>query len=430
MIRFGPRQEAETSSSRSRHRWSRLVPMLALVGVVVLLSGCGSEVVQPYSHITPQTDKAEDIQTLYKITFWAALIVFIGVQTAILYTALRFRRRNEDRPEQVHGSRKLEIAWTIIPAVILLVLFIPNAQVIFKHAAAEQGPDKFDVDVIGKQWWWEFRYRDIPADPNNPDAGPLVTANEVLLPVGADVVFHVTSNNVIHSFWVPQLSGKVDVIPGHDNPMQFVASTPGDYFGECAEFCGAAHAWMRFKVKIVPEENFDAWVNAWRTPPAIDANAETADVMEAPPAFGACLACHNITGTNARIAQQGMAVNSGYLDPQTRRGRPGARAESDPACLPRHDCRGRPGKHARKPGAVAQADRSGQRGRLHAQLLHDGSRTHRRAGRRARDLSPESQAGGRLPRRRSPRRRRGAARGGRGDGSSTRTSGEEFAVAH
>ena len=224
---------------------------------------------QPYSHIAPQTDKAEDIQTLYKITFWAALIVFIGVQAAILYTALRFRRRNEDRPEQVHGSRKLEIAWTVIPAVILLVLFIPNAQVIFKHAAAEQGPDKFDVDVIGKQWWWEFRYRDIPADPDNPDAGPLVTANEALLPVGADVVFHVTSNNVIHSFWVPQLSGKVDVVPGHDNPLQFVASTPGDYFGECAEFCGAAHAWMRFKVKIVPEENFDAWVTAWRTPPDV-----------------------------------------------------------------------------------------------------------------------------------------------------------------
>src|SRR5215211_8099472 len=219
--------------------------------------GCGAEVVQPYSHIAPQTGKTEDIQTLYKIIFWAALIVFIGVQAAILYTALRFRRRNEERPEQVHGSRKLEIAWTIIPAVILLVLFIPNAQVICKHAAAEQGSDKFDIDVVGKQWWWEFSYRDIPADPNNPDAGPLITANEALIPTGADVVFHVTSNNVIHSFWVPQLSGKVDVIPGHDNPMQFVASTPGDYYGECAEFCGAAHAWMRFKVKVVPEENFD-----------------------------------------------------------------------------------------------------------------------------------------------------------------------------
>jgi cytochrome c oxidase subunit II len=314
MIRFGPRQEDETSTSRSRRHWSRLVPLLALAGVV-LLSGCGAEVVQPYSHIYPQTDKTEDIQTLYKIIFWAALIVFIGVQTAILYTALRFRRRGEERPEQVHGSRKLEIAWTIIPAVILLVLFIPNAQVIFKHAAAEQGPDKFDVDVIGKQWWWEFRYRDIPADPNNPDAGPLVTANEALLPVGADVVFHVTSNNVIHSFWVPQLSGKVDVIPGHDNPMQFVARTPGDYFGECAEFCGSAHAWMRFKVKVVPEENFDAWVTALRAPPTTDANPETADVVEVPASFlaGGCIACHRVNGTDAAVALEGMPALSGYV---------------------------------------------------------------------------------------------------------------------
>src|SRR3954464_10355919 len=101
MIRFGSRRDDEPSTSGSRHRWSRLVPMLALVGVVVLLSGCGSEVIQPYSHISPQTDKANDIQTLYKITFWAALIVFIGVQAAILYTALRFRRRNEERPQQV-----------------------------------------------------------------------------------------------------------------------------------------------------------------------------------------------------------------------------------------------------------------------------------------------------------------------------------------
>jgi cytochrome c oxidase subunit 2 len=284
--------------------------MLALVGVVILLAGCGPDPGQPYSTISPQTEKADDIQTLYKITFWAALIVFIGVQVAIGYTALRFRRRGEERPEQVHGSRKLEIAWTIIPAIILLVLFIPNAQVIFKHAAqAANAENAIHVDVLGKQWWWEFSYRDIPANPDDPEMGSLVTANEVLLPVGANVVFHMTSNNVIHSFWVPQLSGKVDVIPGHDNPMQFVASRPGDYFGECAEFCGGSHAWMRFKVKVVPQENFDAWVAAWRSPPTVDGNPETADVVEAPPAFGACLACHRISGTNAQIAQQGIGSN-------------------------------------------------------------------------------------------------------------------------
>jgi cytochrome c oxidase subunit 2 len=124
------------------------------------------------------------------------------------------------------------------------------------------------------------------------------------------------SNNVIHSFWVPQLSGKLDVMPGHDNVIQFTADRVGDYFGECAEYCGSAHAWMRFKVKVVPQENFDAWVAAWRTPP-VDGNPETADVVDVPAAFGACLACHRVNGTNAVIAGQGMPYVSGYRDPDT-----------------------------------------------------------------------------------------------------------------
>jgi cytochrome c oxidase subunit 2 len=304
MSKFGPRRGSEEAPPAGR--WPRLGAVVALLAVVTLLTGCGPEVVQPYSHIFPQTEKAQDIQNLYKIIFWASVIVFVGVQTAIGYTALRFRRRNDVRPAQVHGSRKLEIAWTVIPAVILLLLFIPTAQVIFKHASEAEAQDAFQVNVLGKQWWWEISYPNIPADPNQPDGGPLVTANEVILPVGANVVFSLHSNNVIHSFWVPQLSGKLDVIPGHDNKLQFVAEKPGDYYGECAEFCGSAHAWMRFKVKIVPQENFDAWVAAWRTPPATDGNPETADVVEAPAAFGACLACHRINGTNAQVAQEGI----------------------------------------------------------------------------------------------------------------------------
>lgn len=290
----------------------RLVPMLALLSVVVLLAGCGAEIEQPYSTVSPQTSKAQDIQWLYQITFWAALVVFIAVQLAIVYTAIRFRRRSNARPEQVHGSKVLEIAWTVIPALILLALFIPTVKVIYEHADAANTEDGFNVNVIGKQWWWEISYPDIPANPDDLARGPLVTANEVILPVGANVVFNLQSNNVIHSFWVPQLSGKMDVMPGHDNKMQFVAEREGDYFGECAEFCGAAHAWMRFKVKVVSQDAFDAWVAAWRTPPA-DGNLETADVVDAPAAFGVCLACHQINGTNATIAGQGMPAISGYL---------------------------------------------------------------------------------------------------------------------
>ncbi|HEU0116438.1 MAG TPA: cytochrome c oxidase subunit II [Thermomicrobiales bacterium] len=279
----------------------------AAVAAVSLLAGCGVD--QPYSTIAPQSDRANDIQWLYSIVFWASLVVFVLVQAAIVYTIVRFRRRSEDeRPEQIHGSKRLEIAWTILPAVILLVIFIPTAQIIYKHAAAA-GTANFQVDVLAKQWWWEFTYPNIPVDPNNAQAGPIITANEVYVPQGADVVFNLQSNNVIHSFWVPQLSGKLDVMPGHVNQLEFTADKVGDYFGECAEFCGASHAWMRFKVKVVPQAEFDAWVNDWRTPPQYDGNPATKDVHEVPAAFGVCLVCHNINGTNAKIAKSGLGSN-------------------------------------------------------------------------------------------------------------------------
>lgn len=290
----------------------RLAPLAALALVlVVVLAGCGGMQIvqdQPYSHISPKTQKAEEIQGLYQLIFWAALVVFVLVQFAIAYAVLRFRRRGDERPAQIHGSRVAEMAWTIIPAVMLLLVFIPTARMIYAHAAAEDTAD-FTIDIYGKQWWWEVHYPDIPRNEDDAAAGPLVTANEIMVPQGANVLFNLRSNNVIHSFWVPQLSGKTDVMPGHNNRLQFTADTVGEFYGECAEFCGGAHAWMRFKVLVVPPAEFDAWVTAMRQPPASDANPETGDVAEAPPAFGVCLVCHNINGTNAQIAKTGLAAN-------------------------------------------------------------------------------------------------------------------------
>ena len=239
--------QATPTAARRRRRSSRAASLVGLAAVaLLLLAGCGAD--SPYSQISPRTEKAEDLQWLYEIIFWAAAVVFVGVQAFLVYTVLRWRRRNEDRPEQIHGNRRLELAWTILPAIVLLAIFIPTAQVIYDHAAAEEDAN-FVVDVYGKQWWWEIAY---PNLPGTPDGKPFLTANEVRLPVGANVVFNLRSNNVIHSFWVPQLSGKTDVIPGHNNRLSFVADTPGEYWGECAEFCGAAHAWMRFKVIVQP----------------------------------------------------------------------------------------------------------------------------------------------------------------------------------
>jgi cytochrome c oxidase subunit 2 len=287
----------------------RLAPLAGLaLALLVVLSGCGGmEIIpgQPFSSLSPANEKANDIHGLYRLIFWAALVVFVLVQFAIVYAALKFRRRGDERPAQVHGSRTAEIAWTVIPAVLLLIVFIPTARMIYDHAAAEETAT-FEIDIYGKQWWWEVHYPGIPLNDADPEAGPLITANEIMIPQGADVVFNLRSNNVIHSFWVPQLSGKQDVIPGRNNRLQFTADTVGEYYGECTEFCGGAHAWMRFKVLVVPQAEFDGWVTAMRTPPPVDANPDTADVVEVPASYALCLVCHNIDGTNANLARSGL----------------------------------------------------------------------------------------------------------------------------
>src|SRR5215203_5504886 len=177
--------------------------MLALV-LLVGLSGCGLGTDEnPYTHIDPATDVANDIQGLYKTLFYMATVVFVLVQFLILYTALRYRRkkRSTGRPAQVHGNSRLEITWTIIPAVVLLVILVPTISILYSlDADAEDDEGAMIVEVYGKQWWWELHYPGMGAD----ESQPLVTANEVRLPVDQKVIFRLQSNNVIHSFWVPQ----------------------------------------------------------------------------------------------------------------------------------------------------------------------------------------------------------------------------------
>ena len=296
---------------RARHtrsimllRAGTLLSLLLMAGAAILPRAVGAE--SPYSTISPRTEVASDIQFLYKLIFWMALVVFVGVQAGLVYTVLRFRRRSEqeERPEQVHGNKTLEIAWTILPAIVLLVIFIPTVQTLFKFDAEAQEADAdYVIDVYGKQWWWEVHY----AEPSD-QVGGIITANEIYIPAGKRVVFRLYSNNVIHSFWVPQLSGKMDLIPGHVNRLGFTADKPGVYYGECAEFCGDSHAWMRFIVHVQPQEQFDAWVNAWKAGPsqaAADAGG-TGDVARAPDAFAVCAACHRINGTQFNAAAVGL----------------------------------------------------------------------------------------------------------------------------
>lgn len=285
---------------RTSVRLFLLIAALLAVGGAILPEIVGAQ--SPYSTISPASDQANDIQDIYKLTFWLSLIVFVGVQIGIIYTALRYRQRrgNEDRPEQVHGNKTIEIIWTIIPAIILLIIFIPTVRTIYAHDDQLDSPDLV-IEVYGKQWWWEIHY------PSEDGEVEIVTANEVRVPEGKRVVFHLFTNNVIHSFWVPQLSGKMDLIPGHVNQLAIDTDTPGYYFGQCAEYCGDSHALMRFKVIVEPEEQFLAWQDAWRAGPT-QASGDLAggDIASVPESMALCMTCHEING--AETVAGGNAV--------------------------------------------------------------------------------------------------------------------------
>jgi cytochrome c oxidase subunit 2 len=281
------------------YRSITILSLLAIASAALLPYVVGAE--NPYTTISPKSDAADDIQFLYKIIFWLALIVFVFVQFGIAYTALRYRRRHEDepRPVQIHGNKTLEIVWTIIPAVILIAIFIPNVDALYKFDRASNSGD-YELEIYGKQWWWEVHY-------SKPDeVANVITANEIYVPVGKKIQLDLYTNNVIHSFWVPQLSGKMDLIPGHINRLGFTVDQPGVYYGECAEYCGDSHALMRFKVIAVDEATFATWLAGFNAGPSSAALAVTSDITKAPAAFGVCLGCHRVNGTNASAAPVGL----------------------------------------------------------------------------------------------------------------------------
>lgn len=287
-VRSGRRPSARNSTH------ARLVMLLAalmLTGMLALPQLASAA--NPFTTLSPKSEDGRDIQFLYKIIFWIALIVFIGVQAAIVWTVLRYRRRSEDeaRPEQIHGNQKLEVIWTIIPAIVLVAIFIPTVRTMFE-IDSRADDSEMTIQVYGKQWWWEVHYTEPETVAN------IVTANDIYIPVGKRVKIELLSSNVIHSFYVPQLAGKMDLIPGHTNIMSIQADEPGMYFGECTEFCGDAHAYMRFKVIAVPDDQFAVWIDGMNQGPSSAAASlvPDGDLTRVPDSLSLCLACHRIGG--------------------------------------------------------------------------------------------------------------------------------------
>jgi len=250
------------------------------IGLAILLSAC-----QPSpSFLDPASSIASHEASLYKFILNLALVVFVLVEGALVWILVRDRKRTNDEklPAQIHSNSRLEITWTVIPILLVIVLFIMTVQTVNAVAAPSHLQSDLNVRVVGHRWWWEFDYLDLG----------IATANELHIPEGATVQVQLESVDVIHSFWVPQLSGKTDVIPGQHNTMWLTSDELGEFLGQCAEFCGTEHALMRFNVIVDSKQDFDMWV-ADQQKPAYQPQTED-EKAGYDEVTGACAACHSL----------------------------------------------------------------------------------------------------------------------------------------
>ncbi|HUP76289.1 MAG TPA: cytochrome c oxidase subunit II [Acidimicrobiales bacterium] len=305
-------------------RWRRLSLRLgACVALVLTLSGCAGEDGE-LNTLEPRGTYARSIDRLFTPVGYIAIAVMIFVFAAVLYMWWRFRVDEHvegEWPVQNHGNTKLEIAWTIIPLVILVVISVPSLAVLQK---VNKDVDERDltVVVVGQQWWWEFRYYlgdnaasyDPKVDKIDGKEPDLVTAGQLVMPTGRDVRLVVTSRDVIHSFWIPTLNGKRDAVPGRFHPWKIQADNPGVYFGQCTEFCGLSHSRMRMQAVAVTPADFTQWVADQQAPyePAeadkawLDQQREIAEGNR--PAAGAAIADPQITLANGTTAAAGIVT--------------------------------------------------------------------------------------------------------------------------
>jgi len=263
--------------------------------LVLVAAGCGlHDDEKPLNTLAPKGKQADEIYSLVTPVFLVAGVVFVLVMGAALYLAIRYRRRKDDvdgvdEPIQRHGNTPLEWGWTILPALVLAVLAIGNVKTIWT-LENDQRDAPMEVEVIGQQWWWEFRY-DVDGD-RKPD---VITANQLVIPAGTTVRLAIQSNDVIHSFWIPMLSGKKDAVPGRTHHWAITAAEPGIFQGQCTEFCGLSHAYMRMEVKALSQADYDKWIEhqmAAPEEPSAGSEAEAGKQVF----FTKCASCHQVNG--------------------------------------------------------------------------------------------------------------------------------------
>jgi cytochrome c oxidase subunit 2 len=261
-----------------------------LIVILLMVAGCSTGKQSTWDPVGPVAEK--QLQ-LFNVLLWVMVAVFVLVEGALLYAIIRFRRQPGRVPSRTHGHLPLEITWTLVPTALILGLGIWSVVTLFdieKPPSSEE--NILHVNVTGHQWWFEFEY---------PDAGGgkrITTANELRIPVDRAVTLNLESDDVLHSFWVPKLAGKLDIVPTRVNRMWFKADSskidalPATYYGQCAELCGVAHALMRFRVQVLSEDDYNAWVDNYSPPEPISPRAEAGKST-----FTAnCTLCHTVTG--------------------------------------------------------------------------------------------------------------------------------------
>jgi cytochrome c oxidase subunit 2 len=252
----------------------------------------------PTNIFSPLTTPAHSIFSLSMFVLLTCAAIFIVVSGLLTYALVKFRNRESaggSEPAQVYGSTQVELAWTVIPVLIVITLFLASARVIASVQDAPRPPGALQVTVTGHQYWWEYRY----------PALHIVTANELHVPVSdpahpTPTFLTLLSADTDHSFWVPRLGGKTDLIPNHPNTMWIDPEETGLFLGQCAQYCGVQHAKMLLRVYVQPKADFDRWVREQRQapPPVAEGSAIAAGqrVFEAT----ACVNCHTVSGTSAK----------------------------------------------------------------------------------------------------------------------------------
>lgn len=258
-----------------------------------MLSGPGAD---PTNIFAPAGTPAHSIFSLSLLVLSVTGAIFLGVTGTLIYVLVRYRMRKnspdaDQEPPQIYGSNQIELSWTVIPILIVVMLFLATTRVIYTTENARRPKDALNVTVVAHQFWWEYRY---------PSLG-IVTANELHVPISdpkhpMPTYLTMSSADVDHSFWVPRLAGKTDLIPNKVNTMWIDPQQPGLYLGQCAQYCGVQHAKMLIRVYADTPQQFAAWV-ANQQRPAVDDTA----VAEGREVFmhNACISCHTIDGTVA-----------------------------------------------------------------------------------------------------------------------------------